>query len=66
MDSDGNNTIGLTDDSAMDSNLQWSPDGERIMFTSNRTGDWNIYVLYLEKDSLVNLNLSPGDDLKLD
>ena len=66
MDSDGKNTIGLTDDSAMDSNPQWSPEGVRIMFTSNRTGDWDIYVLYLKKDFLVNLNLSPGDDLKLD
>ncbi|HIC38673.1 MAG TPA: hypothetical protein EYO79_04285 [Candidatus Marinimicrobia bacterium] len=45
MDSDGNNIIRLTDDSAMDSNPQWSPTGGQIAFVSYRDGNAELYVM---------------------
>ncbi|MBL8156644.1 MAG: PD40 domain-containing protein [Anaerolineae bacterium] len=35
----------LTDHIARDILPTWSPDGKRLLFTSNRTGIWQVYVL---------------------
>ena len=44
MNADRSNQRNLTDHPALDSRPNWSPDG-RIGFTSNRDGEWNIYVM---------------------
>ena len=44
MNADRSNQRNLTDHPALDSSPNWSPDG-RIGFTSNRDGEWNIYVM---------------------
>jgi Tol biopolymer transport system component len=41
----------------------WSPDGRRVVFASNRTGDFEIYVLTLGSSGVpVRLTSAPGRD----
>jgi Tol biopolymer transport system component len=40
----------------------WSPLGDRIAFTSNRDGDYEIYTVRPDGRSLVRLTSSPGND----
>jgi TolB protein len=39
-----------------------SPDGARVLFQSDRTGDWEIYTMKLDGSDLVRLTSSPGAD----
>ena len=48
MNSDGSNVIRLTDHPASDIEPCWSPDGRSIVFSSNRDGDFEVYVLDVE------------------
>ena len=45
MDADGKNPRRLTDNPARDCYPSWSPDGQRIAFTSRRDGNDEIYVM---------------------
>ena len=45
MQSDGTNTTRLTYNPALDEQSSWSPDGEKIAFTSDRDGNTEIYVM---------------------
>ena len=47
VNADGNNLANLTDDLADDCELAWSPDGTKIAFTSDRSGDINIRNIYV-------------------
>jgi Tol biopolymer transport system component len=40
----------------------WSPDGQTIAFTSNRTGDPEIYTVRLDGSGLTRLTSTPGRD----
>jgi TolB protein len=40
-----------------------SPDGSRVLFQSNRTGDWEIYTMRPDGTDLVRLTNSPGPDV---
>jgi TolB protein len=50
----------LTDSPAHDSSPAWSPDGERLLFTSDRGGDNLIYVMDADGDNVQAL--VPGSD----
>ena len=52
MDADGKNKVQLTTDSAKDLYPEWSPDGKKIAFYSEREGDRGIYTLTLENGKL--------------
>ena len=45
MDADGTNIRRLTNDPAEDEYPAWSPDGQQIVFSSNRDGNEEIYVM---------------------
>lgn len=45
MDSDGGNRVRLTTNEHRDMGPAWTPDGKRISFASNRSGNLDIYVM---------------------
>ena len=45
IDVDGSQEKRLTNSPGLDIFPAWSPDGERIAFTSGRDGNWEIYVM---------------------
>ncbi|MEA3230356.1 MAG: hypothetical protein U9Q05_01190, partial [Thermodesulfobacteriota bacterium] len=47
---------------AEDIDPSWSPDGKKIVFSSNRTGNFDIWVLDLKADRLTQLTHHSGDD----
>jgi len=70
MDSDGNNVFRLTDNPASDKEPAWSPDGNRIAFSTDRNGSFDIYVMrvggFLWGDgvpAVQRLTTSPSEDL---
>ncbi len=63
MDADGQNPQRRTNISAADFAPAWSPDGKQIAFMSNRTGNWQIYVLDdANADSVRQVTTGPDDD----
>ncbi len=47
-------------------NPTWSPDGRWIAFASDRSGNWDIFLLELETGQLIQLTDDPGDDTEPD
>ena len=60
MNADGGNVRRLTTHPAMDYWPAWSPDGKRIAFTSNRDGNYEIYVMNADGSDLRNLTRHPA------
>ncbi len=52
----------LTFDSKIAANPTWSPDGKKIAFSSDRSGNREIYVLTLSSQRQQRLTSSPGED----
>lgn len=60
---DGSGLRNVTQNSAFDGwRPTWSPDGQRIAFFSDRTGDEEIWVVNLDGSNPVNLTDTPGSD----
>jgi hypothetical protein len=63
MNADGSNQVNLTPDSNQSEyNPSWSPDGTKIVFTSNRDGDEEIYSMDAEGRNITRLTNSPLRD----
>jgi Tol biopolymer transport system component len=61
-DPDGSNLRRLTDESGYDAECAYSPDGERIVFTSQRDGDLEIYVMDADGSNQRRLTDGKGYD----
>jgi Tol biopolymer transport system component len=58
----GGNLVRLTDGQGNDGWPTWSPDGKRIAFHSDRSEDWEIWVINADGSGLANLTNSPDED----
>jgi len=62
MNADGSDLSNLTDSATNDWCPAWSPDGQYIVFQSNRDGNWEIYVMGPDGSDPVNLTNHEGYD----
>jgi hypothetical protein len=62
MDADGLEPPTALTSGAPNGHPAWSPDGSRIVFTSLRDGDREIYVMNADGTGQTNLTNSPGSD----
>ncbi len=62
MDADGGNQLRLTENRKNDLLPSWSPDGERIAFSSERDGNSEIYVMDADGRNQQNLTNNPHGD----
>ncbi|MBI2565528.1 MAG: endo alpha-1,4 polygalactosaminidase [Candidatus Schekmanbacteria bacterium] len=53
---DGTQATALTDGSGDDREPNWSPGGDRLVFQSQRTGDWEIWTMTAAGGALVNIS----------
>lgn len=60
---DGSNLTNLTTGPGCEFDGAWSPDGSKIAFESNRTGDHDIYVMDENGDNVTRLTRWAGDEL---
>jgi len=58
---DGTGLRQLTDDIFQDRTPRWSPDGKRIAFMSNRTGNWQVWTIKPDGSGLEQLTDAPGN-----
>ena len=62
MKANGSGQIRLTHNSADDVHPNWSPDGSRLVFSSDRAGNFEIYTMKIDGSDLRRLTNSSGDD----
>jgi TolB protein len=63
MNADGSNQRNVSNfPGAADHGPVWSPDGRQIMFYSNRTGNWDIFVISSDGQNVINLTNTPDVD----
>ena len=62
MEADGENVKQLTDVPGWDDYPSWSPDGSRMVFTSDRDGDEDIYVMDVDGRNVRQLTDDPSID----
>ena len=62
IDAEGGGWQNLTNNAANDTRPAWSPSGEQIAFSSDRDGDYNIYVMNPDGENVLGLTNHPADD----
>jgi TolB protein len=62
MDADGSNQQRLTRHPADDWPAAWSPDGSKLVFSSNRDSNWNLYVIDADGSNPVRLTNDPANE----
>jgi Tol biopolymer transport system component len=56
----------LTSSNGVDSEPAWSPDGRRVIFTSNRSGNLDLWLQSIDGGSAVQITSSPAHDSQAD
>jgi TolB protein len=54
--------VNLTQNKAPDWQPAWSPSGERVVFSSHRDGNWEVYVVRADGSDLTRLTDHPASD----
>lgn len=62
MDVDASHVIQLTNDSANDYGIAWSPDSRQIAFASDRKGTLDLFVMNADGTGVVQLTSGAGND----
>ncbi len=62
MGLDGRNRVNLTNHPANDFSPEWSPDGSKIIFRTDRDGNHEIYVMNADGSNPVNLTKHPAEE----
>ena len=62
LDAGAAEPVRLTTSGAADQHPRFSPDGQRIVFQSNRGLDFDVYVMNADGSNVVNLTQLTGDD----
>ncbi len=62
MNSDGTGPQNLSANSGDDREPCFSPDGSKIVFSSNRDGNWEIYVMNQDGSDPKNISNNPATD----
>jgi hypothetical protein len=62
MNADGTGQTNLTNNSALDGAASWSPDETQIAFTTNRDGNFEVYVMNADGSSPTNLTNNSAFD----
>jgi Tol biopolymer transport system component len=60
MDPEGGAALNLTRHPSNDFSPEWSPDGKRIAFRTNRDGNHEIYVMGSDGSKPINLSRTPN------
>ncbi len=63
MNGDGKGQQRLTNSPAADTDPDWSPEGDAIVFQSMRNGNWDIYRVDITGRNLVQLTKDPADEV---
>jgi len=66
IQADGTNPVNLTNHPSFDRNGSWSPDGTRILFESNRSGNFELYVMDLATKELTKLTDNEHNNIQGD
>ena len=61
--SDGRDLRQLTDDPERDRGPRWSPDGRLILFSSNRSGKYEVWTIRPDGSNLTQVTRLPGDSV---
>jgi TolB protein len=61
-DADGKNLVRLTETPGYDAECVYSPQGDKILFTSVRSGDLELYMMDPDGKDVVQLTSTPGYD----
>ena len=62
MNADGSGRRNLTRHPGHDSAPSWSPDGRKIVFTTKRDGNFEVYVMNADGSEQQNLTRNPAPD----
>ncbi len=62
MRDDGSDPVCITDGTSEDTMPAWSPDGKRLAFVSNRTGNRDIWLMDADGTRQENMTRSPADE----
>ena len=61
MNADGSNLVNISDDVGFEQLPTWSPDGERIAFASDRSGNFEVYLVDPDGSNLLNISNSAAE-----